>query len=40
MAYNHVLCLIEAAYQLYINQQMDSVSNVLSQQPAVLAEAG
>jgi hypothetical protein len=36
MSYNHVLCLAEAAYQLYINQQMESVSNVLSQQPVEL----
>lgn len=32
MTYNHLLCLTEAAYQLYINQQMQSVTNALSKQ--------
>jgi hypothetical protein len=34
MTYNHLLCLPEASYQLYINQQMQLVTHVLSQQPA------
>ncbi len=38
MSYNHMLCLAEAAYQLYINQQMETVSNVLSQQPVELVD--
>ncbi|HEX6432140.1 MAG TPA: hypothetical protein VF008_30825 [Niastella sp.] len=30
MTYNHLQCLIEAAYQLYINQQMAPVQNALA----------
>jgi hypothetical protein len=30
MTYNHLLCITEAAYQRYINQQMQSVTNVLT----------
>lgn len=40
MAYNHILCLVEAAYQLYLNQQMQPVTQVLSQQMMELEEAG
>jgi hypothetical protein len=40
MTYNHILCLVEAAYQLYINQQMQSVTNVLSQHIVELEEVG
>jgi hypothetical protein len=40
MSYNHLLCLTEAAYQRYINQQMQSVTNVLSQQMVELEEVG
>jgi hypothetical protein len=34
MTYNHLLCLAEASYQLYINQPIETVTHVLSQQPA------
>lgn len=40
MTYNYILCLTEAAYQRYINQQMQSISNVLSQQVVELEEVG
>ncbi|OQP61234.1 hypothetical protein A3860_05850 [Niastella vici] len=40
MVYNHILCLVEAAYQLYLNQQMQPVTHVLSQQIVELEEAG
>jgi len=38
MTYNHMLCLIEAAYRLYIDQQMQSVTDVLSRETAEAAE--
>jgi hypothetical protein len=38
MVYNHILCLVEAAYQLYLNQQMQPVTHVLSQQMVELKE--
>jgi len=38
MSYNHLLCLAESAYQLYINQQIQFVTNTLSQQTAELVE--
>jgi hypothetical protein len=38
MTYNHMLCLIEAAYRLYIDQQMQSVTDALSHQTAELSE--
>lgn len=38
MSYNHLLCLTEAAYQRYINQQMQSVTSVFSQQMVELEE--
>jgi len=40
MAYNHILCLVEAAYQLYLNQQMQPVTHILSQQMVELEEVG
>jgi hypothetical protein len=40
MTYNHILCLVEAAYQLYLNQQMQPVTHVLSQQMVELEEVG
>ena len=40
MAYNHVLCLVEAAYQLYLSQQMQPVTPVLSQQMVDLEAMG
>lgn len=33
MTYNHILCLVEAAYQLYVDQQTQCVLNTLIQQP-------
>jgi hypothetical protein len=38
MAYNHILCLIEAAYRLYSNQQTTCVLTTLSEQPIDLVE--
>jgi hypothetical protein len=38
MAYNHILCLVEAAYRLYSNQQTACVLTTLSRQPAQFAE--
>jgi hypothetical protein len=38
MAYNNILCLVEAAYWLYSNQQMTCVSTTPSRQPAHFAE--
>jgi hypothetical protein len=40
MTYNHLQCLTEAAYLRYVNQQMQSVTNVLSQQTVELEEVG
>lgn len=40
MTYNHILCLVEAAYQLYLNQQIQPVTHVLSQQMEELEEVG
>ena len=40
MSYNHMLCLTEAAYQLYINQQMQSVTNAFSKHTVELEEVG
>jgi hypothetical protein len=40
MAYNHVLCLIEAAYQLYLSQQMQPLTQVLSKQMVDLEAMG
>jgi hypothetical protein len=38
MAYNHILCLVEAAYRLYSNQQTTCVFATRSHQPAQFAE--
>lgn len=38
MAYNHVLCLVEAAYRLYTDQQTQCVVNTPIQQPVLVAE--
>jgi hypothetical protein len=38
MTYNHILCLIEAAYRLDIDQQMQSVTDVLSRETAEAVE--
>jgi hypothetical protein len=38
MTYNHLLCLAEAAYRLYIDQHIQSVTDVLSHQTAEVAE--
>ncbi|THU41185.1 hypothetical protein FAM09_03465 [Niastella caeni] len=40
MTYNHVLCLVEAAYQLYLNHQIQSVTNVRCLQMQELEEVG
>lgn len=37
MAYNHILCLVEAAYRLYSNQQTACVLTTLTRQPIELA---
>lgn len=38
MAYNHMLCLVEAAYRLYTDQQTQCVLNTSLQQPVEVAE--
>jgi len=38
MAYNHALCLVEAAYRLYTDQPTQCVLNTLLQQPVQVAE--
>jgi hypothetical protein len=40
MTYNHLLCLTEAAYQRYINHQMQSVTNVLTPNMEEMEEVG
>lgn len=38
MAYNHMLCLVEAAYRLYTDQQSLCVLNTSIQQPVEVAK--
>jgi hypothetical protein len=38
VTHNHIFCLVEAAYQLYINQQIETVSNIPSQQPVEIVD--